>query len=226
MMELKEITLAELLSNASGTDYFPVFAKLIGHSSDAVLYEGIGDKELEFLEEVEEALGYSIPSHYLEFLGFLNGGVFFNINLFSLTNKENPNSLFSRNFYSNIKEELNLADSVLIIGKFDHYVIYVDCGEEEDNSYTLMDIKNSEKIDFQSISALIGFIFYILVIKENKKIEEEKKQIDEMRDKLHDDFKKRNSFLKKEKEKNSAKLRARVAGRALREQMRKAKRSK
>ena len=224
-MELNESTLTELLSNTSGTDYFPVFAKLIGHSSDAVLCEGIGDKELVYLEELEDALGYSIPSHYLEFLGYLNGGFFLNVILFSLAGKENPNSLFSRNFYSDIKEELNLDDSVLIIGKFDHYIIYVDCGDVDD-SYTLMDIKNNEKIDFQSISALIGFIFYILVIKENKKIEEEKKQIEGMRDKLHDEFKKRNAFLKKEKEKNSAKLRARVAGRALKEQLRKAKRSK
>ena len=174
-MELNEISLAQLLNNTSGTDYFVTFAKLIGHSENSVFYDGISDDEYYLLEELEERLGYELPSHYLDFLSYLNGGRFLNIDLFSLTVKDYPNSLYARNFASNIREELNLEDSVLIIGKYENYVMYVDC-LEADGSYTLMDIRNNEKIEFESFNALVGFIFYILIIKTNKKLEEEKEQ--------------------------------------------------
>lgn len=223
-MELKEISLAELLNDTSGTEYFSFFAKLIGRSEDSVFYEGISDQELGLLEELESALGEPLPSHYLEFLNYLNGGHFINIDLFSLADKNYSNSLIARNFYSSIREELNLEENILIIGKFEHYIIYVECGEG-DSSYTLMDIRNNEKIEFQSLGALIGFIFYMLIIKENKKIEEEKKEIEKMKEKMHNDFKKKSVSIKKETEKNRAKLRAKVANKALKEKMRKLKRN-
>lgn len=224
-MELKEISLAQLLNNTSGTDYFPIFAKLIGHSEGSVFFEGVEDDDLYLIEELEDNLGYLLPSNYLEFLSYLNGGRFLGVNLFSLTDKEYSDSLMARNFYSKIRKDLDLENSVLIIGKFDNYIIYVDC-EDDDGSYTLMDVRNNEKIEFQSIGALVGFIFYIFVIKENEKIEKEKEQILEMKEKLHDDFKKRNAELKKIKEKNAAKLRAKVSAKALKEQMKRKNKSK
>ena len=144
-MELKEISLAELLNNTSGTEYFSLFAKLIGKTENSVFFEGITDEELDLVEELEDAIGDSMPSHYLDFLNYLNGGHFLNIDLFSLANKDYPNSLISRNFSTYIRNDLKLEDNILIIGKCEHYIIYVECGEF-DSSYTLMDIRNNEKI--------------------------------------------------------------------------------
>lgn len=222
-MELKEISLAQLLNSTSGTDYFAIFAKLIGHSQGAIFYDGISDEDYYLLEELENEMGYELPSNYLEFLRYLNGGHFLNVDLFSLAEKEYPNSLYARNFYSDIHKELDLDSNVLIIGKFENYILYVDC-EDFDGTYVLMDIRNKEKVEFESISALVGFIFYVLVLKGNKKIEEEKARIKEMKDKLHEDFVKRNKEIKKEKQKNLEKIMQKTSRKALKEQLKKVKR--
>ena len=148
-MNLKEMSLAQLLQITSGTSYFSTFAKLIGRN-DLVLYEGITDEDCGLLEELENEFGYELPSHYLELLGIVNGGHFFNMDMFSLADKSYPNSLYSRNFSSNIREEIGLSPSELIIGKYENYVMYVEC-EYVDGSYTLMDIRNKEKIEFKEI---------------------------------------------------------------------------
>lgn len=221
-MELKEISLAQLLNNTSGTDYFVTFAKLIGHSNNSIFYEGITDEHLPLLEELERELGYELPSNYIEFLNYLNGGRFMNMDFFSLIKKEYTNSLYSRNFINSIRGNLDIEDSALIIGKYDNYVMYVDC-LSSDGSYTLMDIRNNEKIEFESFNSLVGFIFYILVINNNKKLEEEKEQILEMKEKLHNDIVAKNKEWKKEKEKNSAKIRAKAAAKGLKEKQKKKK---
>ena len=168
----------------------------------------------------ENELGYELPSRYQEFLSYLNGGKFMNIDFFSLVEKEYPNSLYYRNFLTPIKRELRMADHEFIIGKYENYVMYVDC-LEADGSYTLMDIRNNEKIEFESLNSLVGFIFYILVINTNKKMEKEKEQIQEMKEKLHKQITAKNKEWKKEKEKNSAKIRAKAAAKGLKEKQKK-----
>ena len=91
-MGLKEISLAQLLNSTSGTNYFVTFAKLIGHSENSVFYEGITDDDYYLLEELEEKHGYELPSNYIEFLNYLNGGRFLGMDFFSLVEKNYPNS--------------------------------------------------------------------------------------------------------------------------------------
>ncbi len=220
-MELKEISLAQLLNNTSGTDYFTTFAKLIGHSKDAVFYEGITDDDYDLLEEIEKELGYELPANYVEFLSYLNGGCFVGVELFSVTNKDYPNSIYARNFLSKIRKEIEIPESDLIIGKVENYILVVDC--LDDASYSLMDIRNNEKIEFETFGSLIGFIFYIFILNSNKKIEEEKKEIQKMKDDLHKSVTQRAKQLKKERQSKNAKLGAKVAKKGLKEAMKKAK---
>ena len=219
-MGLKEISLAQLLNSTSGTNYFVTFAKLIGHSENSVFYEGITDDDYYLLEELEEKHGYELPSNYIEFLNYLNGGRFLGMDFFSLVEKNYPNSLYNRNFINTVRDQLDIDDSALLIGKYENYVMYVDC-LGPDGSYTLMDIRNNEKIEFESFNSLVGFIFYILVVNTNKKLEEEKEQIKEMKDKLHSEFVAKNKEWKKEKERNSAKIRAKAAANGLKKKQRK-----
>lgn len=221
-MKLKEISLAQLLNSTSGTDYFVTFAKLIGHSENSVFYEGITDEWLYLLDELETKLGFELPANYIEFLNYLNGGRFMNIDFFSLAEKEYSNSLYNRNFINTIRDQIDIEDNSLIIGKYENYIMYVDC-LGGDGSYTLMDIRNNEKIEFESLNSLVGFIFYVLVINTNKKLEEEKEQIQEMKEKLHNEIVSKSKEWKKEKEKNSAKIRAKAAARALKDQQKKKK---
>ena len=220
LIVLREISLAQLLEVTSGTDYFITFAKLIGHSSDSIFYEGITDDDLYLVDEIERELMYELPSNYLEFLNYMNGGRFMGMDFFSLANKAYPNSLFNVNFINNVRDKLDLDESALIIGKYENYVIYVDC-LNADGSYTLMDIRNKEKIEFECFNSLVGFIFYLLVVNSNKKMEEEKAQIQEMKEKLHNDIVSKNKEWKKEREKQCAKLRAKAAAKGLKEKQRK-----
>jgi len=220
-MELKEISLAQLLNNTSGTSYFTTFAKLIGHSNDAVFYEGITDDDYDLLEEIEKELGYELPANYVDFLSYLNGGYFVGVELFSVTNKDYPNSIYARNFLSKIRKEIEIPESDLIIGKVENYIMVVDC--LNDSTYSLMDLRNNEKIEFETFGSLIGFIFYIFLINNNKKIEEEKKEIQKMKDELHKSVTQRAKQLKKEKQSRKAKLGAKVANKGLKEAMKKAK---
>lgn len=215
-MSLKNISLAELLNDMSGSPYFSAFAKLIGHSENIILYEGISDDDYYLIEELEKTLGYEIPSNYIELLEYLNGGRFLNVNLFSLEDKEYNNSLYNRNFINDIRMELGIEESCLIIGKQDNYIMYVDCCDDY-GTYTLMDTGNSERLEFESFSALLGFIFYILTLNGNKKLEEEKSRIKEMKEKLHKEITEYQKSRKKEKEKNNLKLRAKTAAKALKE---------
>lgn len=220
-MGLKEISLAELLNNTSGTNYFTTFAKLIGHSKDAIFYDGITDEDYELLEEVERKLGYELPANYVDFLSYLNGGYFMGVELFSVTEKDYPNSIYARNFLSKIRKEIEIPESDLIIGKVENYIMVVDC--LDDNSYSLMDIRNNEKIEFETFGSLIGFIFYIFILNNNKKIEEEKKEIQKMKDDLHKSITQRAKQLKKERQSKKAKLGAKVASKGLKEAMKKSK---
>jgi len=219
-MELREISLAQLLTNTSGSEYFSIFAKLIGYSEDAIFFEGIKDDEYYLLEELEEELGVLLPSNYLEFLSYLNGGHFLNVDLFSLADKEYPNSLYNINCESKARRELNLENNILIVGKFDNYIMYIDC-DESDGTFTLMDIRNKEKIEFESFGSLIGFIFYVLFIKGNKKLEEEKARIKEMKERLHEEFEIKKKMEKKEKIKKNAKILEKISKKALKERMKK-----
>lgn len=221
-MELKEITLAQLLNNATGSGYFSTFAKMIGSKEECVYYEGICDDDIDLVEELEDALGYELPSHYLGFLSYMNGGHFLNIDLFSLTTREYPDSLYARNFYSTMREEIELEDNCLIIGKYNNYIMYVECGNA-DTSYVLMDVRNLEKIEFENFNALIGFIFYVMTMMQNKKIEEEKKQIKEMKDKLHQSIVKQQKKAKQETKKGTDKIRAKAAKSLLKEKEKKSK---
>lgn len=220
-MGLKEISLAQLLNNTSGTNYFTTFAKLIGHSKDAIFYDGITDDDYELLEEVEKKLGYELPANYVDFLSYLNGGHFMGVELFSITEKDYPNSIYARNFLSKIRKEVEIPESDLIIGKVENYIMVVDC--LDDGSYSLMDIRNNEKIEFETFGSLIGFIFYIFILNNNKKIEEEKKEIQKMKDDLHKSITQRAKQLKKERQSKKAKLGAKVAGKGLKEAMKKSK---
>ena len=108
-MGLKEISLAQVLEKTSGTSYFSAFVQLVGKTSDLVLYEGIHKEDLPLIEELEEKLGYEINENYLDFLKITNGGKISGMNLYSLDEKENVDSLYYRNFVADIRKKLKLA---------------------------------------------------------------------------------------------------------------------
>lgn len=209
-MALKEISLAEVLDKTSGTSYFTAFVQLVGKTTDLVLYEGITSKYKPLVEELEEKLNTEISEEYLEFLQITNGGRISGMNLFSLDVEDNLDSLYYRNFKTDMRKKLKLASNVLIIGEYSGGVICFEIDDEGTSSFALMDIYNREKLEFAFFEDLITFRFYLRLLEGGKKKIEEKKKLKLAAQKLHDQIVKEN----KERKKISEKARMGVAKRA------------
>jgi len=201
-MALKEMSLAEVLERTSGTQYFPVFVQLVGKTNDLVLYRGITKEDAHYIDELEDQLGCPIGSNYLEFLQMTNGGVMAGMKYYSLDNKENIDSLYYRNFKTDTRKKLKLLPTTLIIGEYEHGVITFETDDEdEEGSFTLMDIYNKERLEFAFLEDLITFRFYYRLLEAGKKKQEEKEKLKEARKKLHDQIVKENKARKKASEK-------------------------
>ena len=200
-MSLKQISLAEVLEKTSGTSYFSAFVQLVGKTSDLVLYAGITPNDIYLIEELESNLGYQINDNYLEFLKITNGGHIAGMNLFSLDEKENIDSLYYRNFLSDIRKKVKLSNDALIIGEYDGGLICFELDEESEGTFILMDVYNKERLEFAFFEDLITFRFYIRLIEGGKKKIEEKEKIKSAAKKLHEQIVKENKERKKISEK-------------------------
>lgn len=199
-MALKEISLAEVLEKTSGSTYFTAFVQLVGKTSDLVLYQGINEKYKPLILEIEKELGANINRDYLQFLTIVNGGKVAGMNLFSLDSKENVNSLYHRNFNTDVRKKLKLSRQSLIIGEYNGGIIYFET-DDGDSSFVLMDIYNREKLEFAFFEDLITFRFYLRLLEGGKKKVEEEKKIKLAAKKLHEQIVKENKTRKKISEK-------------------------
>lgn len=200
-MALKEISLAEVLEKTSGSTYFTAFVQLVGKTSDLVLYQGINEKYKPLILEIEKELGTNINREYLQFLTITNGGRVAGMNLFSLDVKENVNSLYHRNFKTEVRRKLKLSDNSLIIGEYNGGIIYFETDDDGDSSFMLMDIYNREKLEFAFLEDLITFRFYLRLLEGGKKKVEEEKKVKLAAKKLHEQIVKENKARKKISEK-------------------------
>ena len=224
-MALKEMSLAEVLDKTSGTQFFPVFVQLVGKTSDLVLYRGITKEDENYIIELEDQLGFSIGDNYLEFLQITNGGLMAGMKFYSLDNKENVDSLYYRNFRSDTRKKLKLLPTTLIIGEYENGIITFETDDEDDEgSFTLMDIYNKEKLDFAFLEDLITFRFYFRLIEAGKKKKEEKEKLKLAKKKLHDQIVKENKARKKASEKARMGITKKSSKETLDKMTRKAKR--
>lgn len=216
-MALKETSLAAVLEKTSGTSYFSAFVQLVGKTSELVLYEGISEKDKYLVEKIEKELGLEVSENYLEFLQITNGGRIAGMNLFSLDEEDNVNSLYYRNFKTEARKKIKIPNHVLIIGEYDGGIICFEGEESGEGTFTLMDIYNKEKLEFAFFEDLITFRFYFRLIEGGKKKLEEKEKIKNAAKKLHEAIVKEN----KERKKISEKARIGNAKRASKEGLKK-----
>lgn len=200
-MALKEISLAQVLEKTSGTAYFSAFVQLVGKTSELVLYEGITEEKKYLIEELESQLDTIISSNYLEFLKITNGGRVAGMNLFSLDEDTNVDSLYYRNFKTDIRKKIKLPSDVLIIGEYDGGIICFEGEEDDEGSFILMDVYNKEKLEFAFFEDLITFRFYFRLLEGGKKKIEEEKQRKLAAKKLHESIAKKNKERKQATEK-------------------------
>lgn len=200
-MALQEISLAEVLEKTSGTSYFSSFVQLVGKTDDLVMYRGITRNDEPLVIELEEALNISINRNYLEFLTITNGGTIAGMNLYSLDQKENVNSLYYRNIQADIRKKLKLPNNVLLIGEYKEGMICFEADDSDEGTFILMDIYNKEKLEFAFFEDLITFRFYFRLLEGGKKKIEEQEKIKKVAKKLHEQVVKENKERKKTSEK-------------------------
>lgn len=200
-MALKEISLAQVLEKTSGTAYFSAFVQLVGKTSELVLYEGINQEQEYLIEQLENNLTTRISTNYLEFLKITNGGHVAGMNLFSLDTEDNLDSLYYRNFKTDVRKKIKLSSDLLIIGEYDGGIICFQGEEDDDGSFMLMDIHNKEKLEFAFFEDLITFRFYFRLLEGGKKKIEEEKERKLAAKKLHESIAKKNKERKKAREK-------------------------
>jgi len=155
----------------------------------------------------------------LEFLTITNGGNIAGMNLFSIDEKTNVNSLYYRNFLTDVRKKLKLPENVLVVGEYDDGIICFEGEEDGDGTFVLMDIYNKEKLEFAFFEDLITFRFYFRLLEGGKKKVEEEKKMKQAAKKLHEQIVKEN----KERKRISDRARVGVGKRAAKEGLKRIK---
>lgn len=132
---MEKIELQEVIEacEEAKSEYIKLFRPLLGYEDEISLNRGIDDSLEETLNEIEKKVGIAFPADFLQIYLIANGGKYFDINLYPLTNDKNDvNGLYAKNFDSNLRAEYNIPDDMLIIGESkDGDFILIGVDEEE-----------------------------------------------------------------------------------------------
>lgn len=129
---MEKIELQEIIEacEAAESEYIKLYRPLLGYEDEISLNRGIDDTLEDTLNEIEAKVGLEFPADFLQVYLLSNGGKYFDINLYYLTNdKDDENGLYFKNFDSNLRAEYNIPENMLIIGETkenEYLVIGVD----------------------------------------------------------------------------------------------------
>ena len=117
---MEKIELQEIIDTCeeAGSDYLKLYRPLLGYEENVEFYRGIDDSMEETLNQIEAKVGVEFPADLLQIYLIANGGKYFDITLYHLTNdKTDPNGLYNKNFDSKLREEYNIPENMLIVGE-------------------------------------------------------------------------------------------------------------
>lgn len=134
---MEKIELQEIIDTCeeAESEYIKLYRPLLGYEDSVVLNRGIDDSLEEILEEIETATGVQFPADFLQLYLIANGGKYFDINLYHLTNDKNDvNGLYYKNTDKKLREEYEIPENVLIVGEAEEYA-YIIIGIDEEGYY-------------------------------------------------------------------------------------------
>lgn len=147
---MEKIELQEIIDacQEAESEYIKLYRPLLGYEDKVELNRGIDDSLEQTLNEIEAKVGVEFPADFLQVYLIANGGKYFDVNLFYLTNDKNDqNGLYYKNFDSSLRTEYNIPDSMLIIGETkDRQLILVGIDEEDYYYYCTWD-KDAKEMD-------------------------------------------------------------------------------
>ena len=159
---MEKIELQEIIDacEEAKSDYLKLYRPLLGYEDDVIFNRGIDDGLEETLSSIETSAGVEFPADFLQIYLISNGGKYFDINLYYLTNdKEDQKGLYYQNIKSSIREEYNLPENTLIIGETTaNEIVFIGIDEEGYYYYGTWD-KETKGLDME-YSYLIEMLAY------------------------------------------------------------------
>lgn len=147
---MEKIELQEIIDacEEAGSEYLKLYRPLLGYEEEIELYRGIDDSLEEILNEIETKVGVEFPADFLQIYLISNGGKYFDINLYYLTNdKEDVKGLYYKNFDSGLREEYNIPENMLIVGETDNDELILVGIDQEDYYYYCTWDKEAKQMD-------------------------------------------------------------------------------
>ena len=144
---MEKIELQEIIDacEEAESEYIKLYRPLLGYEDEISLNRGIDDSLEETLNLIEKKVGIAFPADFLQIYLLSNGGKYFDINLYYLTNdKGDRKGLYAKNADISLREDYDIPDNMLIIG------------ETTDNEYILIGIDDE------------GYYYYCTWDKEEK----------------------------------------------------------
>ena len=149
---MEKIELQEIIDacEEAKSDYLKLYRPLLGYEDNVSFNRGIDDGLENILNEIEAKVGVEFPADFLQIYLISNGGKYFDINLYYLTNdKEDQNGLYYKNITSGVREEYNLPENTLIIGETTaNEIVFIGIDEEEYYYYGTWD-KETKELDME-----------------------------------------------------------------------------
>ena len=134
---MKKIELQEIIDacEEANSEYLNLYRPLLGYEDDLDFNVGIDDSLEGMLNEIEARVGIEFPADFLQVYLISNGGKYFDVKLYPLTNdKKDVDGLYYKNFDSGIRENYNMPDDMIIIGEIENEV-YLGIGIDEEGYY-------------------------------------------------------------------------------------------
>lgn len=144
---MKEITLETVLNAVEESEYNILYRPLLGYEDNLKFYEGIDDSMEHLLDDLEAVVGFEIPGDLIQLYIISNGGKYFDVNLFQLSEDQNDeNSLYYQNVIATTKKDYDIPDDYLVIGTSgEGYYICITIDEDGYISYIMWN-KDSKEV--------------------------------------------------------------------------------
>ena len=134
---MEKIELQEIIDacEQAESEYIKLYRPLLGYEDEVSFNIGIDDSLEGIINEIETKTGIVTPADFLQIYLLSNGGKYFDVNLYYLTNDKNDkNGLYAKNFDDELRKEYNIPQNMLIIGEVADS-LYIMAGIDEEGYY-------------------------------------------------------------------------------------------
>lgn len=146
---MEKIELQEIIDacEEAKSEYINLYRPLLGYEDQISLYRGIDDSVLEIVSAIEGAANIQLPADFFQVYLLSNGGKYFDIDLFYLTNDKNDSKgIYYQNVIASTKKDYNVPDNTIVIGDSEDGMLVL-VGVDEQGYYYYSLWNKEEKVE-------------------------------------------------------------------------------